>query len=155
MDREGLRIILITVVLLVLYSLWQVDRVSACTDYESFFKELDEVGKEIEKKDGQSWLKARRFFSKHAPGCDDGVYSEGFSAIVTDLLANKWRDFDQFLRISESDKQFYIFALEHIDETVGYEVLEKILRNAKENCPPKAQATCSEIRKRAQAALQD
>ena len=84
--------------------------------------------------------KGAEVFSKQNPQlCDDGIYAEAFSMIVTDLFANKWKDFDKFLKLAHSDKKFYDFALNHIDHTVDPRVLEHIWSNTKEKCPNRCQ----------------
>jgi hypothetical protein len=47
--------------ILIAFSLGQEHVAAACTDYDSFFKELDTLNKELQKDDGQSWKKVQKF----------------------------------------------------------------------------------------------
>src|SRR5207253_7813371 len=86
--------------------------------------------------------------------CDDGGIAEGYSDSVVRVLSDK-KEFDQFIGLAESDKEFYQFALKHIDAMADDKDLELIVKNAKSKCPKRAKSICSEVSKTAQTALEE
>jgi hypothetical protein len=77
--------------------------------------------------------------------CDDGSIAEGYSDVVTRLLADDWKHFPRLVALANANKPFREFVLKHIDETVSDTVRSKISDNARSRCPRGGQALCDSI----------
>jgi hypothetical protein len=98
-----------------------------------------------------SWEDIYQSFKKYKQ-CDDGALAEGYSDKIVHMLADHWDKLNELIRISSADKEFHDFVLRHIDATVNYSDLDKILINCK-HCPESLRNICSEIEKAAKEAL--
>jgi len=77
--------------------------------------------------------------------CDDGSISEGYSDVVTKLLADDWKHFPRLVALTNTNKPFREFVLKHIDETVSDTVRSKIADNARSRCPRGGESLCRSI----------
>ncbi|MGX5108541.1 hypothetical protein ACWKYD_07035 [Enterobacter cloacae] len=100
------------------------------------------------------WTDVNSFYS-HFRQCDDGSISEGVSATVVSLLAHRWETSDQLEKITDKDKTFESWVLNHIDTTVDDLDLEIIVKNATDKCPGSDGKLCVKIGSAANQALQD
>lgn len=78
--------------------------------------------------------------------CDDGAIAEGFSESITHLLADHWETIRQIQPMIASDPAFRKFIIRHIDETVPADRLQRIARNASDQCPRNLKNLCQDIR---------
>lgn len=100
------------------------------------------------------WADVHSFYS-HLRQCDDGSISEGISATVVNLLANQWRTSGKLEKITDKDKTFETWVLNHIDTTVDDRDLDTIVKNATGKCPEDDGKFCEKIEGAANQALQD
>ena len=77
--------------------------------------------------------------------CDDGSVAEGYSDVVTRLLADDWKHFPRLVALTNTNKPFRDFVLKHIDETVSDTVRSKIADNSRSRCPKGSQSLCRSI----------
>jgi len=86
--------------------------------------------------------------------CDDGALGEGYSDAVVTLFADRWDQFDAFVRITKRNPAFRRWAVGHIDATTSDTDLKKIKRNAA-RCrgDAKKRNLCKTIRAAASEAL--
>jgi hypothetical protein len=77
--------------------------------------------------------------------CDTGAISEGYSDAIGRLLADDWKHFDRLSKLCSSNKRFERFVVKHIDATIPANVLQKIVDNARLNCPSRAARLCKTI----------
>jgi len=101
-----------------------------------------------------NWTGVNSFYS-HFRQCDDGYISEGMSATVVNLLAHKWGDTAQLEKITNQDKNFKTWVLNHIDTSVNYDDLDLIIKNARNECPANSNNFCKKIESAANQALQE
>ncbi|WP_156521190.1 hypothetical protein [Halothiobacillus diazotrophicus] len=102
-----------------------------------------------------SWPAIHKSFKKYVPQCDDGFIAEGYTESVVVLLANHWPSVQEFSAIAKRDPGFRKFVLHHIDASADPDDLKRIESQAKNNCPPKQEAICSEIHSAAVRAIKD
>lgn len=100
------------------------------------------------------WTGVNSFYS-HFRQCDDGSISEGVSATVVSLLAHRWGTSAQLEKITDTDKTFESWVLNHIDTTVDDRDLEIVVKNATNKCPGGDEKFCEKIESAANQALQD
>lgn len=86
--------------------------------------------------------------------CDDGAIAEGFSEAVTWLLAERWQDVQRSYKVLKHDSAFRVFVIQHIDETVPTERLNRIAENASKRCSGSMKVFCREIEMAAKKAAQ-
>lgn len=115
-------------------------------------EEMDFADAAVSKID--NWTGVHSFYS-HLRQCDDGSISEGISATVVNLLAHQWETSDQLEKITDKDKTFESWVLNHIDTTVDDRDLEIVVKNAKGKCPNGDGKFCEKIEGAANQALQD
>ena len=77
--------------------------------------------------------------------CDDGSVAEGYSDAIAKLLADKWDSFHRLVALSKGNRRFQRFVLQHINTTVSDDVLHRIARNTRSECPQGAQGLCNLI----------
>jgi hypothetical protein len=77
--------------------------------------------------------------------CDDGSIAEGYSDVVTRLLADDWKNFPRLVALTNTNKPFREFVLKHIDETVPDTVRSKVSDNARSRCPKGGQSLCRSV----------
>jgi hypothetical protein len=121
-------------------------------EVENFVTDLKRLDQDIKKDEGQSWQKVRKFVAR-CP--DDGFWAEAYSDLVTRQLAANWKDFENFLEIAKTDRDFYHFTLRHLDATVSPTDLEMVVKNTQDRCPDSARRICSELGEQARASLED
>lgn len=91
-----------------------------------------------------SWRQLHRQFEQYAH-CDDGAIAEGFSESITLLLADHWETLRQIEPMIVAEPPFREFIVRHIDETVPAERLQRIGRNAGQQCPHNLKSLCQDI----------
>lgn len=73
-----------------------------------------------------------------------GSYSE----VISNLLAEDWRNVDQLSQLTRKDPAFETFILKHLsDETIPEDVLVKIRLHASKECAAGQGALCSKLSK--------
>ncbi|RYZ86340.1 MAG: hypothetical protein EOP06_14660 [Proteobacteria bacterium] len=92
----------------------------------------------------KTWQALFNAFKLHSH-CDDGGISEGFSESVSNLLADRWDQFNELHSLVNSDAGFKRFVIKHIDRTITRENAKHIVENAKMKCPADAKAFCAEL----------
>lgn len=92
----------------------------------------------------QSWGELHQQFKRYAH-CDDGAIGEGFSESVSILLAEHWGDIGQLGVILKSDPAFRKFVVRHTNDTVPFDRLEHIAKNADKRCPRNLKKLCRDI----------
>jgi hypothetical protein len=92
----------------------------------------------------KDWQSVYNSFKKFAH-CDSGAVSESYSDVIGRLLADDWKNFSKLMGLTESDFYFKRFVIEHLDETIPYDVGEKIFENAQNRCPSDANRLCKLI----------
>jgi len=85
--------------------------------------------------------------------CDDGAIADGYSDVVVRLLSNQWSQLKALIKLSSSDKEFFVFVVKHIDATADKSDVENIIVNSGTKCPESAKTVCSKIEKSAREAL--
>jgi hypothetical protein len=108
-----------------------------CTDAAASLaqKEADKL------KDWNSVYRSYQNFGQ----CDQGSIAEQYSDSVSHLLAHDWKHLDELLRLAASDRKFQQFVSRHIDESMTEDEAERIIRNARTNCPAAARWLCKAI----------
>ncbi len=101
-----------------------------------------------------TWERLHRLFLTF-PGCDDGVYAEGYSDFVARSLARHWDRLDELKALTSSDKGFSDFVLRHIDASADLDDIALLLSNAQDRCPAESSSLCSAIIQAAHLALKD
>jgi len=81
-------------------------------------------------------------------GCDDGAISEGYSSSVASLLANRWNQLRDLIRLIRTDQSFQVFVLRHVDDTMTHDQDVVIQNNARLKCPQHAGQFCAALSKR-------
>ncbi|WP_322081044.1 hypothetical protein [Burkholderia sp. BCC1972] len=94
---------------------------------------------------GRSWKELHLQFLQYAH-CDDGAIAEGFSESITLLLADHWETVRQIEPMIAPDPAFRKFIIRHIDEAVPVDRLQRIARNAINQCPRNLNYFCQDIR---------
>ena len=92
----------------------------------------------------QSWDELHQQFKRYVH-CDDGAIGEGFSESVSILLAEHWGDIGQLGAILKSDPAFRKFVIQHINDTVPIDRLERIVKNVDKRCPRNLKKLCRDI----------
>lgn len=123
-------------------SLFFVNLCSASmTDQICTRDEAIEAENEIDKLN--DWDSLYKSFKRFAH-CDDGAIAEGYSDIVGHLLG-EWKNFSKVVELTASDLYFKRFVIKHLDETIPYDVGEKIYKNVRKRCPSDAKKLCKLI----------
>lgn len=99
-----------------------------------------------------NWAGVHSFYS-HFRQCDDGSISEGISSTVVSLLAHQWETSGQLEKITDTDKTFESWVLNHIDTTIDDRDLDIIVKNTKGKCPDGHGKFCEKIEGAANQAL--
>ena len=100
------------------------------------------------------WQGVYSFYENYRQ-CDEGYIAEGMSATIVGLLANNWKTSHQLMHLSESDRAFESWMINHINTTTNDRDLDKVVRNAADNCPEGDKAFCNQIENAAQGALKE
>jgi hypothetical protein len=82
---------------------------------------------------------------KNFGNCDDGSIAEGFSDVISNLLADEWNTAYRLNQLTLRDKGFERFVLRHVDELMSPEQSEKIRNNADARCPRHARQLCKAV----------
>jgi hypothetical protein len=93
----------------------------------------------------KDWDSLHQSLMRFAHCADGASVSEGYSGVVGDLLADDWKHFARLNELCTKDKKFKQFVLQHIDETISVDVLQKIIDNTRLQCPSEAKALCREV----------
>ena len=102
----------------------------------------------------KDWQNIYSVFKKNIPQCpDDGVFAEGYDAVVVKTLAKRWSDLPQLKTLASEDTVFRSFVYKHISATTDRHDLQHVLHNANANCPPNCSKLCSDIAGRAKLLL--
>ena len=102
----------------------------------------------------KDWPAIYAVFKRNLPACaDDGVYAEGYTGAVVDVLARRWSDLPQLQRLVSRDAAFRTFVYLHIDGTAQTKDLQLVLHNAETKCFVTLRRLCSDIGARSQRAL--
>ncbi|WP_152625086.1 hypothetical protein [Xanthomonas albilineans] len=92
----------------------------------------------------KNWSALVDSFSKYK-ACDDGAIAEGYSESVTNLLVEKWHEFNELISRRKLSAEFIGFVMRHIDDTVPLNRLLEIRKNASKNCPISSRNYCRKI----------
>jgi|SRR6476660_42048 len=92
----------------------------------------------------KDWNSVYRSYQNFAQ-CDQGSVAEQYSDSVSHLLAHDWKHLDELLRLAASDKEFQQFVSRHVDESMTEDEADRIIRNARTNCPAAARWLCKAI----------
>lgn len=92
----------------------------------------------------KDWEGVYASFKKYAH-CDDGAISESYSDVISRLLADDWKNFLKVKRLIDTDFYFKRFVIKHLNETVSYDVGERIYKNVQNQCPSEANKLCKLI----------
>jgi hypothetical protein len=87
------------------------------------------------------WNKIYDFYRQYAR-CDSGSISEGLSFVISRLLSAEHASLDNLSVIAGRDKQFELFVLGHIDQTISTTDVPKIVNNVTNHCPEPAKRIC-------------
>jgi len=87
-----------------------------------------------------SWEELKKHHGKYHV-CDDGYIAEGYSEVVSILLADNWLDLD----VGKWSPNFKQFVVKHIDETWGISNYQKAYVNAKTQCSTELNDICLAI----------
>jgi len=117
---------------------------AGCPDVTRFIEETDSKHK--------TWEDLYRLFNAY-PGCDDGLYAEGYSDFVAQSLAKHWDNFHELASLVGKDPTFRDFILRHIDTTAAQGDLITLLDNARTRCPSSSVLLCKEIEKAVLSAI--
>jgi len=92
----------------------------------------------------EDWSAAYQWFTRFSQ-CDDDGIAEGYSDAIGKLLADKWNQFSDLVKLAAKDKSFQSFVLRHLNETLPDDMLKKVAQNAKGQCPRDAAGLCKLI----------
>jgi hypothetical protein len=110
-----------------------------CTKAEAM-----EAEKEIDSL--KDWDQVYRSYNQFSQ-CDDGAIAEGYSELITRLLAEDWKSSKRLLELTNRSRAFGRFVLKHVDETAPADRLENIANNARSECPAGSRDLCLSIAK--------
>ena len=84
--------------------------------------------------------------------CDTGMAEDVFTDALM-RLAVEWKNVDQFARRYQGDPKFKTFVDKHIRSLTAKEDAKSLYSRAKQSCPPKLEAFCTELAEVAKSAL--
>ena len=102
----------------------------------------------------RTWDALYKSYKRYAH-CDDGAIAEGYSESVARILVDHWKTLSELVSFSKNDAKFFHFVLRHLDATLNPTDVEKIKANATDQCPTSLQATCVDLRKKAESTLKE
>jgi hypothetical protein len=102
----------------------------------------------------KSWQNIYDSYRKYQQ-CDDGAIAEGYSDLITGLMANNWDTLKDLKMFTETDKEFLKFVLRHIDASVDPDDVKKVSINASQHCAADFSELCSLIKERAEEILKE
>jgi hypothetical protein len=77
--------------------------------------------------------------------CDDGAIGEGYSESVARILVDHWRTLPRLAQLARKDKDFQLFVLKHVDETINGDDARKVEANAQHACPAALRPLCGDL----------
>jgi hypothetical protein len=87
--------------------------------------------------------------------CNNVDAAEGYSESVARILTDRWETLHRFSQLAVKDRSFRDFVLSHVDATLEMGDVEKIRTNAIQHCPAALSELCKDLRKEAEAAIQE
>ena len=87
--------------------------------------------------------------------CRDVDAAEGYSESVARILVDHWETLPRLSELMKNDKSFRHFALSHVDATLDMRDVRRIRTNAIQRCPEGLTELCQELRKGADAAIEE
>ncbi|NTW50530.1 MAG: hypothetical protein HGB19_12530 [Chlorobiales bacterium] len=94
-----------------------------------------------------SWKEIYNAF-KSFGHCDDAAIAEGFDDVISIQWGEHWNNVYEMIKYTEENNNFKTFVYKRIgSETIPYDRWEKIVLQAKANCPREAFEFCKEIEK--------
>lgn len=109
---------------------------------------------ETEVSTAKTWKQVYRYFKLYAH-CDDGSIGEGFSEVISVLLAENWKDLPQLNSFIKADPSFNKFVIKHIDSTLPMDRLTHIANYTENQCPVSLKKLCFNIKVATSRAIQD
>ena len=101
-----------------------------------------------------TWDQLYRSFQRYRQ-CDGGAIAEGYSKSVARILAHHWKTLPRLAYLAKRSDGFWHFVLDHINATADEDDLRRIKRRAATQCPTGLRRMCRDIRKAAEAAIED
>lgn len=95
----------------------------------------------------RTWTALYSAFRKYSH-CDDGAIAGGFSESVSILVADHWGTLPKGAALMAADPLFKAFVLRHLSEETPTDRWEKILQNARSQCPNHEERLCRELTQR-------
>jgi len=77
--------------------------------------------------------------------CDDGAIAEGFTESITFILSTQWTEKGFLISLIDKHPNFEKFILEHINEAVPRERLNKLGHMAKMRCVDSTHDFCMKV----------
>ena len=102
-----------------------------------------------------SWSRIYASFKMNVPGCDDGIFGEGYTESVAKMLSEKWQFLSELKALTDKDTLFRLFVLKHIDASADPDDLKRIYKNATQSCKKEYSELCMAIASASQKAIQD
>lgn len=99
-----------------------------------------------------SWKAVADFFSRYH-GCDEGYIMEGTSEAVIRLLVDKWERLDELSVLVKNRPALLNEVVDHINETLNEDDVEKVLHNTQSNCFITNKSLCKTLEKAASLTL--
>jgi hypothetical protein len=87
--------------------------------------------------------------------CNNADAAEGYSESVARILVDRWETLHRFSELAVRDKGFREFVLGHVDATLDMTDVRTIRTNAIRRCPAALGELCKDLRKEAEAAIQE
>jgi hypothetical protein len=87
--------------------------------------------------------------------CDDGAIGEGYSESVARILVDHWESLQQLDDIVSTDPGFRSFVLGHLDATLNMADVERVRKEAQNQCPTRLRVLCSELIKQTNSAIKE
>jgi hypothetical protein len=102
-----------------------------------------------------SWSRIYASFKTNVPGCDDGIFGEGYTEAVAKMLSEKWQLLAELKALTDKDPRFRLFVLKHVDASADPDDLKRIYKNATQSCKKEYSELCSALASAAQKAIQE
>lgn len=104
----------------------------------------------------KDWADVYAVFKHNLPACqDEGLYADGYTNLVVEVLATRWQEIDTLDDLMLRDEAFGQFVLRHIGMSAGEEHLHKVLLSAQASCTKKSVRLCKKIAARCKLALSE
>jgi hypothetical protein len=89
------------------------------------------------------WSRIYASFKTNVPGCDDGIFGEGYTEAVAKMLSEKWQLLAELKVLADKDPRFRLFVLKHIDASADPDDLKRIYINATQSCEKENSELCT------------